>query len=450
MALRILRTSKLQQLMQTGGAGTAVAFCGLWVGKALSPPEGGSDPSVWLRRRTVRAAADPAGAARESALLEKLAACDLSVEELRAAASRSWSGVEFCAYTLGSETAASIDALRAVISTWRASGALDTSVRKTLAVETRRSYATDVGCTAPTFLGKPEDVPRLAESTVLEALGKLEQDGAAMIQGAIDKEVLRQLRLRLKVVGGGGAFGCPTEISTSDILDAVPGIERPQEPSSGRRHFLIRGSKLAEEEVLPLLAPLMPLVYSYFATMRPDAMPGSLLSGAKAEGDSGSSPGFSPRLFFSECQVLATDPGAVPQIWHRDNLCPGLTILMPLTDVDDEVGPTQVLPGTHRLVSTGRGRSWTEALAALGRSAGAVAVAPATAGDVVLYDARLLHRGLGNSSYGRCRVVIAIRLDYCDTPPPGETLWMTQVSRIGGSLLHSLGSLYSLLPVPQR
>lgn len=211
----------------------------------------------------------------------------------------------------------------------------------------------------------------------------------------------------------------------------------------------MRGTQLAEEEVVPLLAPVMPLVYRYFAEHRPDALPGYLFNGGGGtdEGEAPPQPAPAPqnvRGFLSECQLLVTDPGAVPQIWHRDNRQPGLTVLMPLTDVDDEVGPTQLLPGTHHLVAGGAIR----ATAALQRSGGSASAVPLVPGDLLVYDARLLHRGLGNMSYNRCRVIFAMRFDYTDTPPPGATVLQTQAARLVGALLDCLGSFYTLLPVP--
>ena len=38
-------------------------------------------------------------------------------------------------------------------------------------------------------------------------------------------------------------------------------------------------------------------------------------------------------------QLLATS--------FEDNLKPGLTIIFPLTEVNEELGPTQLLPGSH-------------------------------------------------------------------------------------------------------
>ncbi|CAE8629366.1 unnamed protein product [Polarella glacialis] len=184
----------------------------------------------------------------------------------------------------------------------------------------------------------------------------------------------------------------------------------------------------------------MPLVYRYFAGERPDATPGCLLGGSPPQGQP-------PRLFLSECQLLVSDPGAVSQMWHRDNLQPGLTLLLPLTDVEDEVGPTQLLPGTHHLAS-GFLQGLPAAAAALRRSGGALAAAPLRPGDALIYDARLLHRGLGNSSYSRCRVVLVLRLDVLDSPPPGASIAQTTAGRIFGSALQVLSSGYGWLPVP--
>lgn len=267
------------------------------------------------------------------------------------------------------------------------------------------------------------------------------------------EEAIRELRRRLRIFGVSGplqstpdrsGFGCPAEVPTAEVLAAAPGAAAPLEPTLGRRHFLLRGTGLAEEGLGPLLAPLMPLIYRYFAENRHDAPPGSMLDSPSATCTAPT-----PRLFLSECQLLVSDPGAEAQMWHRDNRQPGLTVILPLTDVDAEVGPTDLLPGTHRLVGGGAS-GLLAAFSSLRGSSGAIAAAPLAPGDALLYDARLLHRGLGNTSYGRCRAVLVLRLDHDDTPPPGSSVPQTFAARVLGRFLQGLGALYSALPAPSR
>ncbi|CAE7547498.1 unnamed protein product [Symbiodinium natans] len=263
------------------------------------------------------------------------------------------------------------------------------------------------------------------------------EDGAILLSDAVPLEAVDALRHQLKI---GPAPRPVREVPTREVLALTASTTPPQEPSTGRRHFLLRGTVLAEESLVPLLAPLMPLVLRFFEEFRPDAAPGRLLQGAIGAEER------PPRLFLSECQLLISDPGAVPQMWHRDNLMPGLTIVLPVSEVTSELGPTELLPGTQHLLRGAGGLG--SCFRSLGRAGGALAPAPLRPGEALLFDARLLHRGLGNRSYSNCRVVVVMRLDMLDTTPPGATVAQTTVARIFGKLLQGLSYAYGFLPVP--
>lgn len=57
-----------------------------------------------------------------------------------------------------------------------------------------------------------------------------------------------------------------------------------------------------------------------------------------------------------------------------------------------------------------------------------------------------MHRGLANRSFNRCRVVVVMRLDMLDTPPPGATVVQTALLRVLGVALQGLSALYKVLP----
>ena len=57
-----------------------------------------------------------------------------------------------------------------------------------------------------------------------------------------------------------------------------------------------------------------------------------------------------------------------------------------------------------------------------------------------------MHRGLANRSFNRCRVVVVMRLDTLDTPPPGATVVQTAMLRLLGVVLQHLSALYKALP----
>jgi hypothetical protein len=115
-----------------------------------------------------------------------------------------------------------------------------------------------------------------------------------------------------------------------------------------------------------------------------------------------------------ELAVVVADPGAGPQVLHADadwsERATMFTAFIALQDVDDRMGPTRFLRGTHT----------AEAHAALyegGCFDDVVALADARlavlrAGDVTLYDRRLLHAGLSNHSNStRLLFYVTFRVD---------------------------------------
>lgn len=435
-----IRSPRWLQLLRAGGASAAAGTVALWVSKVADPPEAGSSED-WLRRRRQQASSSPSAAAADARRREVLSREGISLDKICAAGRATWSGIELCV----EQALQQPGDLSQRLPRWREAAALEApAVVPT--PETRRTYAQDVGSSAPSYLDQPADAPRLDEEGLSSALAILRSDGVVTVAGAVSEAAIVELRRHLKVLGGGGPLACPSEVRTSEIMAAAIGCSVPLEPTSGRRHFLLRGTQLAEQEITPLLASLMPLVYRYFAAERPSAPPGCWLN--QAPGAPLRRREDVPHLFLSECQLLVSDPGAVSQIWHRDNRQAGLTIILPVTDVDKQVGPTHFLPGTHFLVRGLQG--WPLCFASLRRSNGALMAAPLKPGEALIYDARTLHRGLGNSAYDRCRVVVVLRVDYNDTPPPGETLAQTLQARIIGRMLQGWGTLYSSLPAPAR
>jgi len=108
--------------------------------------------------------------------------------------------------------------------------------------------------------------------------------------------------------------------------------------------------------------------------------------------------------------VVAALPGAETQAIHADgkhlfaddededarnaHLPPHcVTVFVPLVDMAPELGPTEYFAGTHR--RDGDADHYKAANA--GRVAG-VSFADAKAGDAILFDYRVLHRGLANTS----------------------------------------------------
>ena len=81
--------------------------------------------------------------------------------------------------------------------------------------------------------------------------------------------------------------------------------------------------------------------------------------------------------------AVSSFPGADTQGWHVDGELEGLyTLFVPLVDITAENGGTEFRPGTHMDERVDR----------------ASVIATPRVGSVVLFDYRILHRGLANSS----------------------------------------------------
>jgi ectoine hydroxylase-related dioxygenase (phytanoyl-CoA dioxygenase family) len=127
----------------------------------------------------------------------------------------------------------------------------------------------------------------------------------------------------------------------------------------------------------------------------------------------------------SFCGVVFSRPGSPAQQWHIDSPHEGaearpahaVNVLLALTDISLAAGPTEVALGTHRLTNHLQ-RPWLdrdsllyqmeteytpEALSRADTNGGAMAkpfVQAMAAGDCLIFDDRILHRGLANRSAG--------------------------------------------------
>jgi hypothetical protein len=118
----------------------------------------------------------------------------------------------------------------------------------------------------------------------------------------------------------------------------------------------------------------------------------------------------------TEMQMLVSLPDSVNQFWHRDNTRPGISFTIPLHDTSLELGPTQIITATHKKSPESK----------------KVISANLEAGEVLAYDARLIHRGTKNQTMDENRMAIAFRYDLTKTPPPGTTIVGTSITRVNG------------------
>lgn len=146
------------------------------------------------------------------------------------------------------------------------------------------------------------------------------------------------------------------------------------------------------------------------------------------------------RYELTDIQFLNAYPKSTNQIWHRDNTCCGLTAIIALKDVRSN-GPTELLTGSHRHDFS----LWKTVQNVLfegddsGRfMLGQPLLGVIDAGDAILYDARIFHRGRGyRQSNENDRPVLVLRWDAASTPPPGAGLIKTTANTYIGCFLYA-------------
>jgi ectoine hydroxylase-related dioxygenase (phytanoyl-CoA dioxygenase family) len=111
-----------------------------------------------------------------------------------------------------------------------------------------------------------------------------------------------------------------------------------------------------------------------------------------------------------ELSALVSDPGSAPQPLHHDTGLFGgsrrrVSMLLALQDVEEDMGPTVLFPGTNtpdwHIDYMARGEELEELLEGEGGSESSFVLGLLNAGDAMVYDTNLLHCGGANCSHTR-------------------------------------------------
>lgn len=222
-------------------------------------------------------------------------------------------------------------------------------------------------------------------------------DGVALARGLVTAGLLRKINevMRARATRVMEALGTrPIGIGSRD------GYYELVQRSPGRFDV-----PMSEQDLMPIwgtqgsIAPEVPWLGLVRATLGPDAQP-------------------------SFCGVVFSRPGSPAQQWHIDSPheavetrpAHAVNVLLALADIPLAAGPTEVARGTH-LRTNHLARPWLDRDSLLYQSeteitpatldraeqhedAGAVqpAVQAMSAGDGLIFDDRILHRGLANAS----------------------------------------------------
>uniref|UniRef100_A0A6U3CRG7 Uncharacterized protein n=1 Tax=Entomoneis paludosa TaxID=265537 RepID=A0A6U3CRG7_9STRA len=165
----------------------------------------------------------------------------------------------------------------------------------------------------------------------------------------------------------------------------------------------------------------------------------------------------------SQLQLLLASAKSSHQVWHRDNVNPGLTVLIALRDVVSN-GPTEILLRSHGVDEKDflKNILWPKSPICSENNVDERALlASIEKGDAIIYDCRCLHRGrgYGNSSgyvngdeyddgefskFGQ-RPVLVIRFDATQTPAPGTGVVGYTLAKWEGSTLSLICAMLSWL-----
>jgi len=444
-------------------AGVAVAGAGcLAVQKQRSPPA----VNLLAQRASFECHAPPSGVA--DALEAALARLGAHAPQLRLAASRLKGPFErdiaAAEYSLACE--ANHDAghrrdelYSAVVAKWHAAGHLSAHAHRHGRELMRRgvdpvthideSYGRDLGCEVPLCMlrAKPKNVKRgsgaqpkeerlvtLKAEDWPEAAEALRQHGIVVLRGLLSPEQVQALRSQMGVLGSAldlhsarnrDVLTVPAvrEFSEAKLIEQDPEIESVTS-TTGRQHFYLRGGPV-EEVVKHVQAGAMPLVWEHLANAMPteDMYP-----------------------WISEVQMLVTDPCAVDQFWHMDNASPGLTLYVPLTDVPEDLGPMHFLPGSHHLFTEDSLATRVQRFLGSFMSSNGVVVGKLAAGDALIHNASIIHKGSLNRKYDRSCVALVFRYDF--ERPPGVGAFTTQFVSLLGGTLAGIQRFYSAMPGP--
>ena len=183
------------------------------------------------------------------------------------------------------------------------------------------------------------------------------------------------------------------------------------------------------------------------------------------------------RYMLTDIQFLNAYPQSTNQIWHRDNTRRGLTAIVSLCNIRDN-GPTELILGSHQS-NFSVWSEWRKVIQKylIGNASikercddndikfveseqpPLVLLGCIDAGDALLYDARIFHRGRGyenaksldgeeGTTNGKNdvdvlvdRPVLVLRWDAANTPPPGAGIIVTSVNAYVGSMMYASLSL---------
>mmetsp|Transcript_60494 Transcript_60494/g.128245 ORF Transcript_60494/g.128245 Transcript_60494/m.128245 type:complete len:486 (-) Transcript_60494:53-1510(-) len=448
-----------------------VAALGLAATAALCAKKQSSPPNPALLQTRLRFQCQPASTWEKKGMLPSPASLEKSLKaaglkpseilSLRRAAQRLRGPIEKdivdietkcqAARETGGDASSTCSALyREAVATWRQKGYFEEpqeferprSVGElNIITQEDESYGRDIGCPLPLLLTRTVDCPIdpqcLGAAQTEACADALEANGVVLLGNILARPEVQALRDRFQLQISALDQKKTKDGSFPPVRTFIPEALEAEDPdlvvvqsTTGRHHYILRGRPL-EMAVSAAQAGAVPVLWTF------------LERAARAAGLPEDS-----RPYISEVQLLVSDPCAVDQFWHVDNTAPGLTLFIPLTEVPEDLGPTLFHPGSQWYYGQVPGSSSVFSrlsnFASSFLSSEGVMVGAMGAGDGLLYDSRIIHRGAINKRYDRTRVALVFRYDF--KRPPGIGVVGSQVLSWAGNSLALFQSFYSKLP----
>ncbi|KYO02235.1 hypothetical protein PGSY75_0503900 [Plasmodium gaboni] len=131
------------------------------------------------------------------------------------------------------------------------------------------------------------------------------------------------------------------------------------------------------------------------------------------------------KIYLSELQLLNNEPLSDTQTYHVDNGYNGISIIVPLNKINEQSGNFEFFTGTH-LFSSLQNKSLKHKIKTFKQflnvyyiTKGSSFIPDVNEQDLIIYDSRILHRGLSNNLWMKNSSLI-YRYDYKKYPPPGQ------------------------------
>ncbi|CAD7950294.1 unnamed protein product [Amoebophrya sp. A25] len=205
------------------------------------------------------------------------------------------------------------------------------------------------------------------------------------------------------------------ELAELWLKDSDPRDENPILPNNtssiGRTYFFIKNTHF-EKVISPILTFLTPMVNTYFETNASGKVP-----------------------FVSNIALSVNNSRCMSEAWHRDSATPGVTFVIPLTQIPETLGGLEFLSHSHR-----KREALCETL-----KAGVIGT-ELEVGDVLMYDQRGLKRARPNPAY--TRTTLALFVSYNIATPPGYSIPGMYWNGLWGSMatrLHSWATRENIL-----